>query len=251
MKDLEVNTENMSPEVANRLRESDAIYRNEVIPYKKVNGKKTPFYTIFDTKTPRTDKFIDSHLKAGAKGDQAIILKEAIDQAGNPENMRDLLKSYHFKPAIKELAGGFKLNPSHFLSQFEKLGTRQKNLLFNPAERKMLESHAVAKQVYPEILNPDWKPPTGWQMAKSIIPIIEGIIMSGGLATGHAIPALAGLAAFTGGARGLSKLLRSDVIPNIMKMAEQAPTSAAKRKIIRSGLAGRVPQFFDEKRGTK
>jgi hypothetical protein len=234
MMDLEKNAQNISPTLANQLRESDAIYKNEVIPYKKIGKRNTPFYNILETSQskgiePNTDKFIQNYLKPGAQADQANILSELINKSANPERTRQLLIHYHFTPA----KGAEEIHPGKFMGQYNKLGERQKQLLFGDVKNNLDDINTI-KTHYPEVMDPDFMPKTGYQMSKLAIPLLEAAATGGAALHGHLMPALGVLGATTLGARGLSRLLQSDLLPELMK-SEQAAMgiSPAAQELIR------------------
>jgi hypothetical protein len=236
MRDLGSSAENVAPGLANKLRESDAIYRNEVIPYKKVGTKNTPFWNVIKEaeskgSEPNTDKFIQKYFKPGADVDQANLMNELITRSANPEKTRNLLLNYHFRPTRE----AEEINPSKFMGKYKKLGEMQKQSLFGHLKPD-LDNFSNLKAAYGEIFNPDFMPKTGFQMAKLAIPLAESSGLIGGGLAGHFPAALAALAGTTIGARGLGKLLQSDILPSLMQRAAKAGAMPLTAKLIRPSL---------------
>jgi hypothetical protein len=252
MMDLDENAENIAPGLADKLKASDRIYRDEVMPYKKVGKKNTPFYNVLETaqKTGKdldSDKFIQNYLKPGSGTDQANLLSEVINKSANPEKTRQLLTNYHFRSA----KGAEEVHPGNFMSQYNKLGDRQKGLLFGRM-KKTIDDFNTIKTHYPDAFNPDFMPKTGARMAKLAIPAAEGLAAGGALLHGGLIPTLGILGATTLGARGLSKLLQSDILPELMKSgAAQAAISPAVRGAIRPTLLSSLLTRKSRKREQK
>lgn len=153
-----------------------------------------------------SDVLVDKFFKTSKTGDRANLLKKLTDKLSKED--KDLLLYQHFAKAI----GDKGLNPTEFAKQFEKIGKRQRELLFDKDTLNKLENYQRLARKNSEALNVMFNPPTGQRGLELMSAILAG---QAGLLPEAAMAALA--------SRGAGKLLGSEKVRErlVKKMLEE------------------------------
>lgn len=147
-------------EVKSTYDSAERNYENNYAPFLEGDIKKF----IWGDKSH--EDIVSTFLKTGRDTDKGDLLKKYISKVD--QKTKDLFK-YSYLSRAKEGEEGFqKVNPSRFAQLFSKnkLGDKQKSVLFNNEERRELGNYSKLVKMNPEALSRMFNPKTGQRNAE-------------------------------------------------------------------------------------
>ena len=118
------------PETKKLLETARSRWKEEIVPFKEWHGnEETPFKKTFSQGAQDTDAFIDSYLKHGKGKDAAARVGSLLSILPDQEG-KDMVAAHIFKDAK---------DPKDYITKYMELGTKQKQLLFSPKDKGMLD----------------------------------------------------------------------------------------------------------------
>lgn len=237
-----------SSSLAKDFRGLNTFYKNKVVPFRstRIAGRDqaTPFFKTYTTEDKDTGRFIDKYLKTGAQKDQYAQLHRLLNLLPEKDD-KELITAYHLRPALAKVRDETKVSPSKLLSQYGKLGTTQKDILFGDKSDDF-EKLKTLKNSFPDVFNLDYSPKTGHLSAKVaglMGELIPGLTLAG---MGHVVPGMAVAAAPILGGRLAARTLGSETLINLLKkQAKPAEKKALLRllPLLRSGSLSAAQQL--------
>lgn len=169
-----------------------------------------------------SDLLVSHFLRKSTQNDRSNLLEKLTSKL-TPEQ-KDLVSHRYFSEAMQE----GELNPMKFKTLYKKLGERQKETLFSPAQRKELSNYTSLVQKNTEPLTIMFNPKTGARNTGALPWLTSASGLGAALMTGEPLTGLAVAGAPIVVGRPLTKYLTSEarrqkIVENIIKSRQKAP----------------------------
>jgi hypothetical protein len=160
-----------NPQLKSLLSEADTAYK-KTIPFEEEltsSGAINPtgFYRQLigekSGKPLNLDNFLSSYLKTGKNKDYADTLQNLTNLLPD-EASKNLIAANYLKDAV---GNDGKVNVGLLMRNYQKLGDKQKEILFPGVKNKLDKLETISK-AYPELFSIDYNPKTGHQVGKSM-----------------------------------------------------------------------------------